>query len=101
VDPSFEEIHSLDVNAQRVVTYRTRGGATVDFGIIVRPEKTLLPGVYIKRDLVNIYRASDIDLSVVGDNSIKSNAINFTSGADRADYTNSNPEIREGQIIKI
>lgn len=100
-NPSFEEIWSQDVQSMRLVTYRTNGGATVDFGIVVRSERPLLPGVYMKRDLVDIYHASDISLSVVAPDSIKVDTIKFSSPQRQAEYLSENPKVVEGAIISF
>jgi hypothetical protein len=40
-----------------VVVYRTDGGATTSFGIVVRLQCTLIPGVLVVRELENRYPA--------------------------------------------
>ena len=101
IDPSFEKIRSQDLGSSRIVTYRTNGGATVDFGTVVRLEKPILPGVYIKRDLLDIYHASDVEFSVVGQDYIRIDSINFSSAQRKAEYMSEKPEIVEGKEIKI
>lgn len=100
-DPSFEEIRSMDVGPTKVVTYRTGGGATVDFGTTVRSEKHVLHGVYIKHDLIHIYHASDIDLSVMEPDSIRVDSIKFTSARRQAEYMSDNPQVIKGEVIKV
>ncbi len=100
-DPSFERMQDMNINSWKIVIYRTNGGATVDFGIVVRAEKSLLPGVYIKHDLIDIYHASDISLSVEGSDSIKIDSIRFTSPQRQAEYMSDNPKYKEGQVIKV
>lgn len=101
VDPSFERIQEMNIGSWKVVTYRTNGGATVDFGVLVRTEKPLLPGVYIKRDLIDIYHVSDIKFSTASPDSIKIDSIRFTSPQRQAEYVSDNPQFSEGQIIKV
>jgi|SRR3989344_874636 len=100
-DPAFKKVNVLDMNTSRVVVYRSNGGATTDFAVIVRSEKWVLPGLYVKRDLINIYHVDDITLSIVSPNSIKIDAINFTTLQYRAEYMSRNPQVTEGEVINI
>ena len=101
IDPAFEKTKTLNLESSRVAVYRTNGGATTDFGLIVRSEKALLPGIYIKHDLINLYHVDDINLSVAMPNSVKIDSINFTDPQYRTEYMSENPDVTEGQIIKI
>ena len=44
-DPSFERIHASDTPRGQVAVYRTNGGATTAFGIVVRQECAVIPRV--------------------------------------------------------
>jgi hypothetical protein len=59
VDPSFEPRHTLDIGPSRVRVYRTNCGATCDFGVVVRHERPLAPGLLVVREVGNWYHAYD------------------------------------------
>jgi len=101
VDSAFEKVRTLDLDSSRVVVYRINGGATTDFGVVVRVERPVLPGIYIKHDLFKLYHVNDVNLSIVAPSSIKVDSINFTSPQYRSDYMNSSPEITDGSVIKF
>ena len=56
----------MAVNGTQVVAYRTDGGATTDFGIVVRQQRRLMPGLLVVRDLYSEYDAHDARLEVAG-----------------------------------
>lgn len=101
IDPAFETVSSTNVGSARVVIYRTNGGATTAFGIVVRAEKVILPGVYLGHDLLNIYGADNVGISLVSSNSIKIDSIDFTDPAYRAEYMKDSPKVTEGTVIQI
>ena len=102
MDPAFEKVRTLDLNSSKVVVYRTNGGATTDFGVTVRVEKTMLPGVYIKRDLFSIYHTDDVKLSAASSSgSIMIDSIEFTNPQYRQEYLSNSPSVVEGQTITI
>lgn len=49
----YEKIASVELHDSRVVAYRTNGGATIDFGIEVQQERSLVPGIMLARLLHN------------------------------------------------
>src|SRR5574338_190590 len=54
-DPSFEKIKSFQFDNNFVNVYRTNGGATTDFGIIVRNEREIFPGNLLVKKLYSEY----------------------------------------------
>jgi hypothetical protein len=64
-DPSFEPIEEVPVSAGRLVVYRTNGGATTSFGIAVRQECQLLPGLRRVRPVWGLYPAYSARIRVL------------------------------------
>lgn len=58
-DLSFELLKSETINNNTIRVYRTNGGATTNFGIVVREEKQLLPGIYQIKFIGSEYPAYD------------------------------------------
>jgi hypothetical protein len=59
-DASFERIKSIQLQSSNLVVYRTNGGATTDYGLVIRQQKQILPGLSFVRDLHNQYRCYDV-----------------------------------------
>jgi hypothetical protein len=53
-----DPIDRVAVGSTRVVVYRTNGGATTAYGILVREERPILPGVLRVAELASAYRAA-------------------------------------------
>jgi hypothetical protein len=64
VDPSFERIRSVAGSRSQLVAYRTDGGATTSFGVVLREERTLLPGLRRIRRVDFVYPASDVIIEI-------------------------------------
>jgi hypothetical protein len=59
-DASFERRREVPVSTGKVVVYRTNGGATTNFGIVVRQECVVIPHVlFIAHNLIGQYPAWD------------------------------------------
>jgi uncharacterized SAM-binding protein YcdF (DUF218 family) len=58
-DTSFQLLERAPYNGSHVAIYRTNGGATTSFGISVRHERKLLPGLLLVRQLGGFYPASE------------------------------------------
>lgn len=58
-DATFERIHVASNEAGRVAVYRTNGGALSAFGIEVRQECAIVPGLFMVRPLAGAYPAND------------------------------------------
>jgi hypothetical protein len=71
-DPGYQEIQRIPVGRTRVTVYRTDvGGATTGFGIYVRQEFCLVPGVLLVRDLGGFYPASQASATLIGPNTVR------------------------------
>lgn len=55
---AHDPIDHVAVGGTRVVVYRTDGGATTAYGILVRQEREILPGVIRVAELTSAYRAA-------------------------------------------
>jgi len=66
VDTSFEPIAVLSLSGSHLAAYHTNGGATTDFGIVVRHEMRLLPGVLLVRNVFDEYHVADATLRLLG-----------------------------------
>ena len=65
VDHSCEPTKSIAVAPlEKVVVYRTDGGATTDFGVMVIEEFAIFPGLKLVHPLVSAYNASDADVQL-------------------------------------
>jgi len=72
-EADFEKIHSTTTGTAEVAVYRTNGGATTSYGVIVRHQKQILPRLLLVRRLLAAYPA--VDASVV---ILKNNAVQIT-----------------------
>jgi hypothetical protein len=54
-DLSFDRFAETCQKGSEVRFYRTNGGATTDFGIVIRQERSLIPGVVLVRSLDAFY----------------------------------------------
>jgi hypothetical protein len=63
VHHSFELRGSLALGPARVRVYRTNCGATCDYGVVIRHERPVLPGVLLVRELGSWYHAGAAELA--------------------------------------
>ena len=70
-DYSFEEINRLQVNNNNYVLYRTNGGATTSFGLVLRLETEVACGLNVVNVIYSKYKASESTLELTGSNQIK------------------------------
>ena len=56
-DNGFERIHQIQND---ISVYRTNGGATTAYGIVVRQERLLLPGLLMVKVLFKQYELDDL-----------------------------------------
>lgn len=59
VDLSFERINEVKSDNSYYRLYRTNGGATTSYGLVLRKEQSLLPGLKVVKVLKNFYPAYD------------------------------------------
>jgi hypothetical protein len=60
-DLSFDRFAEAHWKGSEVRFYRTNGGATTDFGVVIRQERSLLPGVLLVRRLDDFYPCYSLD----------------------------------------
>ena len=68
---SFMPIHHLNLESFSVMAYRTNGGATTDFGVVVRQEKEIVPGVLLVKQLYSKNHRADILIKRLNDSVIE------------------------------
>lgn len=73
VDRAFTPIATVPMNGYRVRIFRTDCGATCAYGIVLRQERQLLPGIYLVRQLEGFYPAEDATYRVLGRDSLQVN----------------------------
>lgn len=70
-DASFERISEVSVEDSHYRLYRTNGGATTSFGLVLRKETTLIEGLNVVKVIFAKYKASEGSLTVTADKSIE------------------------------
>lgn len=70
-DYNFENIYEIGYEKSKIVVYRTDGGATVDFGIVVRKEKEILPGILYCHELFDQYHMDTVGIRLINDHSLE------------------------------
>ena len=70
-EAAFERMSVLETPKGTVAVYRTNGGATTSYGIVLRHEAQLAPGVLLVRRLDHIYPASSARLSALDDDTVQ------------------------------
>lgn len=70
IDYSNERLRSERFRGGKILVYRTNGGATTSYAIVLRQECGIFPGVSIVRTLTTRY-GTDVTLEPVGDGSIR------------------------------
>jgi hypothetical protein len=65
-DLSFDRVAELPWDGTFVRLYRTDGGATTDYGIVVRHERGIVPGIMLVRTLDLFYPCASLDLAATG-----------------------------------
>jgi hypothetical protein len=58
-------IHRIAVGDTHVVVYLTNGDATTAYGILVRQERRIAPGVLRVAEIASVCRATDADVQVL------------------------------------
>jgi hypothetical protein len=70
-DRSFEALGAVPVEGGRVGVYRTNCGATCNYGVAVRQEHPLMPGVLLVRRLPGFYPAYKATLEPLGPRAVR------------------------------
>ena len=68
---AFMPIHHLNLESFSVMAYRTNGGATTDFGVVVRQEKEIVPGVLLVKQFYSKNHQADILIKRLNDSVIE------------------------------
>jgi hypothetical protein len=71
VDYSFERLRTVTVGDRHLTVYRTNGGATTSFGIVVREEKSITPGISWVKRVYEAYPADDVLIELKKDGSLQ------------------------------
>jgi len=71
VNEAFMPIQKVQIGSNFIVVYRTNGGATTDYGIVVRQEKEIVKGVLLVKDLYRKYHMYDVSIKKLGDNAVE------------------------------
>lgn len=66
-DPSFEPVAELSATWKDYRLYRTNGGATTAFGLVLRREVTVLPGLRVVSHIYDAYPAAEGRLTRTSD----------------------------------
>jgi hypothetical protein len=57
----------------RLTVYETDCGAPCDFGVVVRQERAILPGVLLVRDIFSVYPAEDAEVDITAPDRVRVN----------------------------
>ena len=71
LDYSFENINEIDYKKSKIVVYRTNGGATVDFGIVVRREREFFPGILYCDELFDKYHMDTVGITLINEQTLQ------------------------------
>jgi hypothetical protein len=82
VDRGFTPVCQVEMLGSVIRSYETNGGATTAFGLVVRQEKTLLPGVLLVRTLYREYRALGGCVHQEGADSVRVNPYSEPTGKE-------------------
>jgi len=82
VDYSFEKINKLQINDNNYVLYRTNGGATTSFGLVLRFEKPFIKGLKFVKVIYSKDKASESTLEFEADNRITMHIQPYNKGDD-------------------
>lgn len=78
-DESFERRQAVPTSFGTIAVYRTNGGPTTAFGIVVRQECRVMPGVVLVRQLAHEYPSDKADVEWQASGSVR---ISFQDGGD-------------------
>jgi len=68
---SFECINEIPYGGDKIRVYRYNGGATMDYGIIVRKENSIVPGLMLTNQYLNEYHQDTIGIEIIDGNKLK------------------------------
>ncbi|WP_207637039.1 hypothetical protein [Desulfosporosinus sp. OT] len=67
----FEQIKNLSLDNSDIVAYRTNGGATTSFGILVMQEKNIIPGIKLVKRIYGQDHKENVNMIKTGENSFE------------------------------
>ena len=71
IDHSFQQINEIQTNGSTYRLYRTNGGATTSFGLVLRKETNFIKGINTVKVIFSKYKASDSTLLLLNGNTIQ------------------------------
>jgi hypothetical protein len=90
-DPGFDQFAETRWQKSVIRLYRTDGGATTDFGVVVRQERDLVPGILLVRTIDSYYPCDSV-------------VVRNTSGGivitEADDYRADSPQLRHEYRLK-
>jgi hypothetical protein len=66
----FQPVNRMKAGPSAIAIYRLNGGATTDFGLLIRQERRVLPGLELVKNLDLFYPAYSASSEIVGPNTI-------------------------------
>jgi hypothetical protein len=78
--PAIDRVQTIDLGLTTIAAYQTNGGATTSFGMIVRQEMRVVPGVLLIRVLAHEYPAERVLIERTSDRTIR---LTFPAYGDR------------------
>ena len=81
VDDSCQPIARVGMGSSQVVIYRTDAGALTAVGIMVRQERTLIPGVLLVRELEDFSPAYTASYHVIGPDTLRVEVRHYNNNA--------------------
>jgi hypothetical protein len=70
-DLSFERINAMKTPRGAIGVYRTNGGATTSYGIVLRQECQIAPGILVVRNVGREYPAHTVQLENLGEDVVR------------------------------
>ena len=67
-DMGFECIHVIPYNGDMIKVYRTNGGATTDYGVVVRKEIKLISGIILTKVYLKEYHQDSGGIEIIEGN---------------------------------
>jgi hypothetical protein len=65
-DGGFERFSEIEWRGSKIALYLTNGGATTDFGVVLRQEKVVFPGVRAVRNIDYLYPCHTLRVDAAG-----------------------------------
>ena len=85
-NPAFQLLQRIDAKPYRLAIYRTDGGATTSFGIVIQQERAILPGVVLARAVFHAYPAENAEVVPKGNATFDVHVPAYDEGGYVADW---------------